>query len=85
MEPRNSFNSAISKTLDWYLNNRKWCEKVAKNSNYNGKRIGILNSNNQSIIYKVIKEKDIVIFGKKLDNCKNFIRNFHNSKNQIIS
>ena len=48
-EPRNSFNSAISKTLDWYLNNRKWCEKVSKNSNYNGKRIGIFNSNNQSI------------------------------------
>ena len=48
-KPRNSFNSAISKTLDWYLNNRKWCEKVSKNSNYNGRRIGIFNSNNQPI------------------------------------
>ena len=48
-QPKNTFNSAISKTLDWYLNNRKWCEKVAKNGNYDGKRIGIFNSNNQSI------------------------------------
>ena len=39
---------------------------------------------NQSI-YKVIKEKDIVIFGKNSIIAKNFSRNFHNSKNQIIS
>ena len=36
-------------------------------------------------IYKVIKEKDIVIFGKNSIIAKNFTRNFHNSKNQIIS
>jgi len=37
------------------------------------------------LIYKVIKEKDIVIFGKNSIIAKNFTRNIHNSKNQIIS
>ena len=49
--PKNSFDSAISKTLDWYLNNRHWCKKVAKNANYDGKRIGMVNSINQTIIF----------------------------------
>lgn len=39
---------------------------------------------NQSI-YKVIKDKDIVIFGKNSIIAKNFTRNFNNSKSQIIS
>ena len=33
----------------------------------------------------MIEEKDIVIFGKNSIIAKNFTRNFHNSKNQIIS
>ena len=35
--------------------------------------------------YKVLKEKDIVIFGKNSIIAKHFTRNFHDSKNQIIS
>ena len=49
------------------------------------KELGFLIQITNQLIYKVIKDKDIVIFGKNSIIAKNFSRNFHNSKNQIIS
>ena len=37
------------------------------------------------LIFKVIKEKDIIIFGKNSIIAKNFTRNFHTTRNKIIS
>ena len=42
--PKHSFDSAIKKTIFWYLDNREWCDRVSHNANYFGKRIGILKS-----------------------------------------
>lgn len=42
--PKHSFDSAIQKTIYWYLNNREWCDKVSQNANYYGDRIGTLKS-----------------------------------------
>ena len=47
--PKNTFNSGINKTLEWYMKNRSWCAKVANKANYDGNRIGILNKINESI------------------------------------
>ena len=47
--PKHSFDSAIKKTINWYLNNRNWCDRVSNNANYYGNRIGIINSINKSI------------------------------------
>ena len=40
--PKHSFEKAIEKTVDWYLNNKDWCEKIVKEGNYSGERIGKL-------------------------------------------
>jgi len=37
--PKESFETGIEKTVKWYLNNIKWCEKVT-NNNYNFERLG---------------------------------------------
>jgi len=37
--PSETFESGISKTLDWYLNNLQWCTKVTE-ENYNRNRLG---------------------------------------------
>mgnify|MGYP001322532397 FL=1 len=34
------FNESLEKTVKWYINNKNWCEKVLKKSNYKGERIG---------------------------------------------
>jgi len=38
-KPNENFLSGIEKTIDWYLNNNSWCEKVMKDS-YDGSRLG---------------------------------------------
>ena len=40
--PKHSFEKAIEKAVDWYLNNKDWCEKIVKEGNYSGERIGKL-------------------------------------------
>ena len=42
-EPRHKFEDALSKTIDWYVNNLDWCKKISKNANFTGERIGISN------------------------------------------
>ena len=39
-QPNNSFNESFQKTIKWYLNNRKWCNRVMQNAKYDGGRIG---------------------------------------------
>lgn len=39
--PKYDFELGISKTIDWYLVNQKWVEKILKKSNYKGHRLGI--------------------------------------------
>lgn len=38
-EPQETFDSGLRKTIDWYLNNEKWCEDAMRN--YRGERLGI--------------------------------------------
>ena len=37
--PKETFESGIKKTIEWYLNNKKWYQKIAKKS-YKGERLG---------------------------------------------
>ena len=41
-EPKESFQSGIKKTIEWYLNNEDWWRKIQKN-NYNQQRLGLKN------------------------------------------
>ena len=41
-QPRESFQSGIKKTIEWYLNNERWWRKIQKN-NYKQKRLGLKN------------------------------------------
>tara|TARA_Y100000591_G_scaffold234287_1_gene205100 strand:+ start:4538 stop:5581 length:1044 start_codon:yes stop_codon:yes gene_type:complete len=41
-KPRESFESGIKKTIEWYLNNEDWWLKIQKN-NYNQQRLGLKN------------------------------------------
>ncbi len=41
-EPKESFQSGIKKTIEWYLNNEKWWRKIQRN-NYNQQRLGLKN------------------------------------------
>ena len=41
-KPRESFQSGIKKTIEWYLNNERWWRKIQKN-NYKQKRLGLKN------------------------------------------
>ena len=38
-EPRETFESGLRKTVDWYLNNDEWCEIAMHN--YKGERLGV--------------------------------------------
>ncbi|MCG9553883.1 dTDP-glucose 4,6-dehydratase [Vibrio sp. Isolate32] len=37
--PEETFETGLRKTVQWYLNNRKWCKRVLGNS-YSGERLG---------------------------------------------
>ena len=39
-EPVENFDSGIKKTVNWYLNNRKWSDNI-QNGNYQFERIGV--------------------------------------------
>jgi len=38
--PKEDFNSGIQKTVEWYLNNKIWCENI-KNGSYKFERLGV--------------------------------------------
>ncbi len=38
--PVETFESGIKKTIEWYMNNRMWCERVMQK--YRGERLGVL-------------------------------------------
>ena len=40
-EPNESFETGIEHTINWYLDNQKWWEKI-QNNTYNQKRLGVL-------------------------------------------
>ncbi len=42
-QPSFDFENALEKTVDWYINHKKWCEKVLKIANYNSERLGNIN------------------------------------------
>ena len=39
--PVETFESGIAKTVDWYLNNRDWCQLVQQDGTYYGERLGL--------------------------------------------
>ncbi len=39
--PNYNFEVALKKTVQWYIKNQNWCNKILKKSGYNKKRIGI--------------------------------------------
>ena len=41
-KPSYNFKNSIALTIDWYLNNLDWCNKVLRNANYNSERLGFL-------------------------------------------
>ena len=38
---KHDFNTALSKTLEWYTTNQEWCRNIQKKSGYRGQRIGL--------------------------------------------
>ena len=40
-EPSEIFTTGIKKTIEWYLENKIWCNQVKKN-NYLGQRLGTI-------------------------------------------
>ncbi len=39
-EPRHSFETGLSETVHWYLEQQHWCEQVRRRAGYKGERIG---------------------------------------------
>jgi dTDP-glucose 4,6-dehydratase len=39
-QPLETFETGLAKTIDWYLNNRQWCEHV-RDGSYQGERLGL--------------------------------------------
>ena len=44
-KPVYSFENGLRATVNWYMNNQKWCENISKKSNYSGERIGVIAGN----------------------------------------
>ena len=44
-KPVYSFENGLRATVNWYMNNREWCENISKKSNYSGERIGVIAGN----------------------------------------
>jgi dTDP-glucose 4,6-dehydratase len=38
--PHETFETGLAKTIDWYLNNRQWCDHV-RDGSYQGERLGL--------------------------------------------
>jgi len=41
--PEETFETGIQKTIQWYLDNQAWCDRV-KDGSYQGERLGVINS-----------------------------------------
>ncbi len=41
-EPKYEFNEGLKITIEWYINNLDWCQKILSKSSYNGERLGIV-------------------------------------------
>jgi len=41
--PEETFETGIQKTVQWYLDNQTWCDRV-KDGSYQGERLGVINS-----------------------------------------
>jgi len=41
--PEETFETGIKKTVQWYLENQTWCDRV-KDGSYQGERLGVINS-----------------------------------------
>lgn len=39
--PKESFESGLTRTVRWYLDNRAWCERVQRDGEYSGNRLGM--------------------------------------------
>ena len=39
--PRHNLKEGLSKTVNWYLNNQRWCEEVLQRAHYSGERLGL--------------------------------------------
>ena len=39
--PKTNFKQGIEKTVNWYLNNYEWINKIKKKSGYLGERLGV--------------------------------------------
>ena len=39
-KPKETFDTGLAKTVNWYVENRDWCE-VVKLNNYDGQRLGL--------------------------------------------
>ena len=39
--PKFSFSESLKRTVNWYLENLEWCEKIKNKANYDGSRIGL--------------------------------------------
>ena len=40
--PRHNLKEGLSKTVNWYLNNQRWCEEVLQRAHYSGERLGLM-------------------------------------------
>ena len=40
-QPKYSFTEGIEITVDWYVRNLDWCEKIEKRNSYFGERLGL--------------------------------------------
>ena len=41
--PNETFSTGIKKTIEWYLENTDWCDRV-KDGSYQGERLGVIKS-----------------------------------------
>ena len=43
-QPKYTFEEGLNKTVDWYLANQKWCEKIINKNDFISERIGLNNN-----------------------------------------
>ena len=47
-KPKHSFEEGLKATVEWYLHNLDWCQKVREHAGYEGERIGIADQSSVS-------------------------------------
>ena len=40
-KPRTKIKDGLERTIDWYINNIDWCERIIDYSGYKGQRLGM--------------------------------------------